>query len=171
MEQENSCEPILDNFPIGQQGKCRARLRYQGMRSEPSQLRVILILALAVLWFSASGLLAPHQSTIPLAQLVRETVQNEIKSSNDHAKFMFRDRKETPKGSQTKLVVETREAMAGMLIAVNDHPLTPEQRRGEEARLERFMNDSAELKKKAKQEKEDAERNKCHCRKGRLKNR
>ena len=128
------------------------------MRSEPSQLRVILIVALAVLWFSASGLLAQHRTTIPPGQLVRETVQNEIKSSNDHAKFMFRDRKETPKGSQTKLVVETREAMAGMLIAVNDHPLTPEQRRGEEARLERFMNDSAALKKKAKQEKEDAER-------------
>src|SRR5438445_6073660 len=48
--------------------------------------------------------------------------------------------------------------MAGMLVAIHDHPLTPEQRQAESARLERFMNDPAELKKKAKQEKEDADR-------------
>ncbi len=85
-------------------------------------------------------------------------MRNEINSNNDQAKFMFREHKITPKGSQTKLVVETCDAMAGMLVAINDHPLTPEQRQAESARLERFMNDPAELKKKAKQEKEDADR-------------
>jgi hypothetical protein len=128
------------------------------MRLEPSQHRVILSAMLAVLFFPASAPSAQQEATTPPAQLVHETVQNEIKSNDDPAKFMFRDRKETPKGSQTKLVVETREAMAGVLVAINDHPLTPEQRRAEEARLERFMNDPVELKKKAKQEKEDAER-------------
>ena len=128
------------------------------MRLEPSQHRVILSAMLAVLFFPASAPSAQQEATTPPAQLVHETVQNEIKSNDDPAKFMFRDRKETPKGSQTKLVVETRDAMAGVLVAINDHPLTPEQRRAEEARLERFMNDPVELKKKAKQEKEDAER-------------
>jgi hypothetical protein len=128
------------------------------MRLEPSQHRVILSAMLAVLFFPASAPSAQQEATTPPAQLVQETVQNEIKSNDDPAKFMFRDRKETPKGSQTKLVVETRDAMAGVLVAINDHPLTPEQRRAEEARLERFMNDPVELKKKAKQEKEDAER-------------
>jgi hypothetical protein len=125
------------------------------MSSEPSQLRLILI---ALWFFSTSALLAEQQASIPPAQMVRETVQNEIKSGDDHAKFMFCDRKETPKGSQTKLVVETRDAMAGMLVAINDHPLTPEQRQVERARLQRIASDPSELKKKSKQEKEDVER-------------
>jgi hypothetical protein len=128
------------------------------MKSDPSQIRMILTAVLATLSLAASATLAEEQPSIPPAQLVRETVQNEINSNNDQAKFMFRDRKITPKGSQTKLVVETCDAMAGMLVAINDHPLTPEQRQAESARLERFMNDPAELKKKGKQEKEDADR-------------
>src|SRR5205814_6026288 len=125
---------------------------------DPSQIRMILTAVLATLSLAASVALAEEQPSIPPAQLVRETVRNEINSNNDQAKFMFREHKITPKGSQTKLVVETCDAMAGMLVAINDHPLTPEQRQAESARLERFMNDPAELKKKAKQEKEDADR-------------
>jgi hypothetical protein len=71
---------------------------------------------------------------------------------------MFLDRKETPRGSQTKLIVETREGMAGMLIAINDKPLTAEQRHAEEARLSELAGNPVALKKKQKSEKEDEER-------------
>jgi hypothetical protein len=71
---------------------------------------------------------------------------------------MFLDRKETPHGSQTKLIVETRDGMAGMLVAINDKPLTPEQRSAEEARLSELANNQEALKKKQKSEKEDEER-------------
>src|SRR5437762_14357352 len=91
-------------------------------------------------------------------ELVRSTVDNEVKSSNQHDKFMYREHKATPKGSQTKLLVETRDAMAGMLVAVNDRPLTPEERKAEEARLNRFLHDPEEIRKRAKQEKEDNDR-------------
>jgi hypothetical protein len=56
------------------------------------------------------------------------------------------------------LIVETREGMAGMLIAINDKPLTPEQRQAEEARLSELARNPEALKKKQKSEKEDAER-------------
>jgi hypothetical protein len=128
------------------------------MNPDPRRVRAIFAAGLVTLFFAAGTALAEEGASISPAQLVRETVQNETKSSDDHAKFMFCERRATPKGSQTKLVVETRDATAGVLVAINDHPLTPQQRQAENARLERFMNDPAELRKKAKQEKEDADR-------------
>jgi hypothetical protein len=91
--------------------------------------------------------------------LVRKAVQNEIKAANDDsAHFLFRGTKTTPKGTTTKLYVETKEATAGLVIANNGKPLTPEQRRAEEARVERFVNHPEELKKKREQERDSAER-------------
>src|SRR4029077_10715643 len=68
----------------------------QAMESDPSQIRMILTAVLATLSLAASAALAEEQPSIPPVQLVRETVQNEINSNNDQAKFMFRDRKITP---------------------------------------------------------------------------
>src|SRR6202165_3118590 len=82
------------------------------------------------------------------SELVRRAVANEIKSNNQGQKYMCRQRKETPAGSQTKLMVETRDAMVGMVVAYNDQPLDQEQRRAEYGRIERFVNESAELEHK-----------------------
>ncbi len=93
------------------------------------------------------------------SELVRKAVQTEIKAANDDtAHFLFRGTKTTPKGSTTKLYVETKEGTAGLVVANNGKPLTPEQRQAEEARVERFINDPEELKKKRRQERESAER-------------
>ncbi len=78
-----------------------------------------------------------------------ETVQNEI-NSNNATKFMFRQREENEHGSQTKLIVETKEVAAGMLVAINDKPLTAEERQKEQARLDGLVNNPQELKKKQK---------------------
>jgi hypothetical protein len=92
------------------------------------------------------------------SELVRRAVANEIKSNSQGQKYMCRQRKETPAGSQTKLMVETRDAMVGMVVAYNDQPLNQQQRRDEYGRIERFLNQPAELERKRKQEKESAER-------------
>src|SRR5882724_10756260 len=84
--------------------------------------------------------MAEERPAVNPNQLVRQAVENEIKSNNHGAKYMFRQRKETPAGSQTKLMVETRDAMVGMLVANNDQLLTQEQRRAEYGRIERFVN-------------------------------
>jgi len=108
--------------------------------------------------------LATAQDSTTLAisptELVRRTVQNEIKAANDVSvpRHMFRSRKQTGQGSQTKLFVETKDGMVGLLLANNDQPLTPEQRQAEEARIQRFVNNPSELQKKRKREKEDADR-------------
>jgi len=92
-------------------------------------------------------------------ELVRKTVQNEIKAADDDsARFLFRGTKTTPQESTTRLYVETREATAGLVIAYNGKLLTPEQRHAEEARVERFISHPDELKKKREQERASAER-------------
>jgi hypothetical protein len=92
------------------------------------------------------------------SELVRRAVANEIKTNTQGPKYMCRQRKETPDGSQTKLMVETRDAMVGMVVANNDQPLSQEQRRAEYGRIERFVNEPGELDRKRRQEKESAER-------------
>lgn len=92
------------------------------------------------------------------AEMVRKSVQNEVKSANDDStRFLFRGIKTTPKGSTTRIYVETKDATAGMVVAYNGNPLTPEQRRDEEARFGRFVTNPEELRKKRQQEKENSE--------------
>jgi hypothetical protein len=93
------------------------------------------------------------------AELMRKAVQNEIKASqDDSAHFLFRGIKTTPQGSTTRLYVETKDATAGLVVAYNGKSLTPEQRQAEEARVERFIRNPEELRKKREQEHEYAER-------------
>ena len=129
------------------------------------QIIGLLVFILATLAFAQTEQpsLAPPSSqppTPPPMQLVRKTAWNEIKAANNPSsrKFMFRSRKQTLRGSQTRLYVETKDGMAGLLVANDDHPLTPEDREAEEKRVARFIQDPAELQKKRKKEKEDSDR-------------
>ena len=90
--------------------------------------------------------------------LVRRTVQNEIKANDNNTAFSFQERRESPTGSQTELIVETREAMAGMLIANNDHPLSPQERQAEIGRLDHLVQDPEELGRKKAKEAETKDR-------------
>jgi hypothetical protein len=92
------------------------------------------------------------------AELVRRAIQNECAAGQGTGtRFMFKDQRRTPRISETKLMVETRDATAGLLVMQDGRPLTPEQRQAEEARLQNYIYNPQELRKKAKQEKEDAE--------------
>ncbi len=92
-------------------------------------------------------------------KLIREAVANEVAASNNSSiKHMFRSRKQTPQGSQTRLYVETRDAMVGLTIAYNDTPLNAAQARGEEARLNSLAANPEQLRRKHSQEQETADR-------------
>lgn len=121
---------------------------------------ILLVVATA---FAAEPPLSPERTTIssyrdPI-ELVRKAVANEIKASEDGAAhFLFRGTKTTPKGSTTELYVEAKDATAGLVIAYNGKPLTAEQHRDEETRVERFIDNPEEMKKKRQQEHENSER-------------
>lgn len=112
---------------------------------------------MALLLFPSIPASSAQRPSLPAVELVRRTVHNEINPSNDDAKYMFRDRKEMGHSSQTKLVVETHDAMAGILVAINDKPLSAQQRGEENARVDRFVKDPDELKKRQRQEREETE--------------
>jgi hypothetical protein len=115
----------------------------------------VLCFALLAGWAAAQVSGTP---AIPAGELVREAVRNEVAAAeHPGAKHFFRSRKQTPKGSQTRFYVETKDAMAGMLIAVDDRPLTPEQQQAEARRLNWLMSSPDQLRKKSAREKEDAD--------------
>jgi hypothetical protein len=92
------------------------------------------------------------------SDLVRKAVENEVKASNDTARFMFKGTKTTPRGSETKFYVETKDVTAGLIVAYDGKPLTPERQRDEEARVERFIHSPEEMQKKREQERASTER-------------
>jgi hypothetical protein len=129
-----------------------------GLGRHPAGRKFTLLLG-AVLAIGCSTAAAPSQlPNLAPADLVRKAVARELAATNEPTNLMFRSRKETRSGSQTRLYVETRDAMAGMLIALNDKPLTPEQRAAEERHLDGLANNPEELRRKQKQEKEDNDR-------------
>jgi hypothetical protein len=89
--------------------------------------------------------------------LVKAAVANEVTANNNPAKHMFRSRKQTPKGTLTRLYVETSDAMAAILIALNDKPISPAQQQAEDGHLAWLANNPEQLRKKRAREKEDDE--------------
>lgn len=124
--------------------------------------RTVNIAGAWILLSAATGFAGQPTTVSPYhdpAELVHKAVQNEIQAANDDtADFLFRGIKTTPQGSTTRLYVETREATAGLAIAYNGKPLTAQQRHEEEARIERFLKNPEELRKKREQERQNAER-------------
>jgi hypothetical protein len=124
----------------------------------------LIFLSLLVFLAAAAPLHADRQqgsssqiSATPI-ELIRATVANEAAAASDNSiKHMFRDDKKTAQGSQTRLYVETQEAMAGMTIAYNDRPLTVEQLQSEEGRLQGLVDNREQLRRKERQEKEEAQ--------------
>jgi hypothetical protein len=96
---------------------------------------------------------------MPPGELVRVAVENEIAASNHPGVLhMFRSRKQTARLSQTRLYVETTDALATMLTAINDQPLTAEQQQGETNHLSWLVNNPDQMRKKHWREKEDEQR-------------
>ncbi len=102
---------------------------------------------------------SPSPAAMPPGELVRLAVANEAAAADTSTvNHMFLSRRQTPKGSQTRLYVETDDAIAAMLIADNDRPLTPQQEQGESNHLKWLMANPDQLRKKHAREKEDADR-------------
>ncbi len=128
-----------------------------------SRMAVTLSLAVVLAGMGATGVGAGAQSivedSVPPVELVRATVANEVAAANqDSMKYMWRDHKKTPWGSQTRIYVETRDGMVGMTVAYDDKPLTPQQRQDEEGRLAGLASNSGQLKRKQREQKEEADR-------------
>jgi hypothetical protein len=124
---------------------------------------IVLVVAGLGATFYLAGAQAASAEQLPApAALVRAAVAKEVAAANDNSvKHMFREYKKFAQGSQTRIYVETREAMAGMTIAYNDKPLTAQQMQGEEGRLAALVRNPQQLERKRRQEKEEADHTLC----------
>jgi hypothetical protein len=155
----------LTRFPVENILKPIVTLRdVRNIGSWSPRIIVAVSLAAALTGIGARSLLADTQSETAQAaaspvELVRSTVAHEVAAANDSStKHMVRSRKQTSQGSQTRLYVETKDAIAGMTIAYNDQPLTPEQMQSEKSRLAELAGSPEQLQHKHWQEQETADR-------------
>ncbi|HET9099951.1 MAG TPA: hypothetical protein VFN62_06135 [Acidobacteriaceae bacterium] len=106
-------------------------------------------LLVGMLWQGFCGSSAAQN--LSAHQLVQQVIANELQANqNDHSHWMYRDSDTFPEKSTVKLVVETPEGTASKLILLNGHPLTPQQRAQDEARMERVIDDPSVVAKQRK---------------------
>lgn len=129
-------------------------------------MNVILKASVAV-WGMATllGAMAAQQAPSPALpqisaqELVRRAISNEETASHEKVHLLFRLRTETAKsGVLTKQLVETNDGVVARLIAINDKPPSPEERKRDDERLQKLASDPQARAAKQKQQKEDEER-------------
>ena len=91
-------------------------------------------------------------------ELVRRAAKNEIKATDYHQYFMYRDHVDYKTHSITKEVIETPQGGLGTTIAINGQPLTPDQRAKDNQKLEKFAKDPEARRKQLLASKEDDQR-------------
>jgi hypothetical protein len=115
-------------------------------------------LLLVILASASSGSLAagPSQNGRAFAHAV---VANELAAdANDHSRWMYRDDNKTPDKHTVKLVIQTSDGDLSKTVEREGRPLTPEEQKKEEERMDAFVQD-ANLRQKQKQDHaQDAER-------------
>lgn len=89
--------------------------------------------------------------------LVRAVVENELKRAADSPLFAFKQRTERPKGTVTKQLVETPEGLIARIISIDDRPVSAEDRKKDDERINRLL-DPNKMREKAKEQKTDEQR-------------
>jgi hypothetical protein len=115
---------------------------------------LMLMTIVAGLLFMLGAPKSLAQPPIPAKELMSKVVANEIEHPKSSRFCMWMDRVAKPKGSWTKQMIETPDGIVARLVAINDKPLTPEQRRAEESRLDGLL-DPANMRKKTSQQRTD----------------
>jgi hypothetical protein len=101
---------------------------------------------------------APEQDTSANA-LGRAVINNELKSqATNHGNWMYQENREDQgKKKKTTEVVQTPRGSLERLLAVDDHPLAPNDQRQEEERIESLVRNPAEQQKREQIKRKEAE--------------
>jgi hypothetical protein len=111
----------------------------------------------ALLLFVSVGHAQQKPNIDPLV-LVRQASQNEIKASDVEQYFMFKDNTDYKDHSVTKEVLRTKQGGLTTTLLINGHPLTADERKKDNEKLEKFANDSDARRKRREANKEDDKR-------------
>jgi len=121
--------------------------------SSGQAIRFLYRSALFFVISACAGSLSPASGTTQNARVfVHAVVANELAAdANDHSRWMYRDDNKTPELHTVKLVIQTSEGDLSKTVQKNGHPLTPEEHREDEQRIDAFVRD-ASLRQKQKQD-------------------
>ena len=115
-------------------------------------------LILAVLLLLVAPLLAARPAAQPVSadDLLRQAVAKEKTAAKDAGYSIWTDRLQKPRGATTKLMVTTPQGIISRTVAINDRPLTAEERSQDDQRINRLL-DPARMNEKAAKQREDAQ--------------
>jgi len=124
------------------------------------------VLTLIPLWFTIP--LACYGQNVPTARnqdgnhdvsLVQQALRAELAAAQDPSHPMrYRLRRSSPRLSTTKELIETREGLVAMLVAVNDKPLNVSDAAKEKARLDGLLADPERQRHRKQAEDDDTKR-------------
>jgi hypothetical protein len=129
------------------------RVQQRSRRLAPPRMLAVLALAIATLspaWARADDIGKPG---LQANELLRQAVANE-KTSAHSEYFAWTDRVQKPHGSVTKFMVDTPQGILSRTVAINDQPLSADQRHQDDERDNRLL-DAGKMREKAKRQQED----------------
>jgi len=117
------------------------------LRTAPS----IVVMSLALI---SPALARPGEGAQPAANdLLRQAVANEkIAGREDY--YVWMDRLQKPRGTVTKLMVNTPQGILSRVVAFNERSLTPNERRQDDERIDRLL-DPEIMREKARKQHDD----------------
>lgn len=107
---------------------------------------------------------APQQQLIPglpadANQFVRQAIYHSIEAeSNDHTRWRYRFHREDDKNNYDRDVVETKDGELARTLFLHGQPLTPDERKQDEERMQKLVNSEEERTQRAKRVKEDSDK-------------
>jgi len=115
------------------------------------------VLAAAVL-FCITAYAQSGNDSMPAGELLRRAVDGELKAqAADHTEWMYQTRVRDEGKDQIKTVIETLEGDLERLRAVNGKPLTPEQEKQEDQRIDGLIHNRREQRKLRRAKEEDGQ--------------
>lgn len=90
------------------------------------------------------------------AELVRETVQNALRVNREAVDWSYRELVRKEGRLETREVFQTTAGTLDRLIAIDNQPLSLEQQRKENARIQALLADPAEIHRERQKQREDA---------------
>jgi hypothetical protein len=123
----------------------------------PGTTPVLVAAALLIIGVPACPQNSSNNARIPAAVLLRKAVSGELKAqADDHSHWMYQVRSRGSGKEQVKEVVETRDGDLDRLQSVNGQPITGEQQKQEDRRIERLTHKQNEQNKRKHAQEEDA---------------
>ena len=125
----------------------------------PVRKRSASLFSVFVLFLSAIALHSQQMQDPHAQEIVRAAVKVELAADRaDHSRWQYRDLNNKPDGEFLYQVVETDHGSVKKKLKHNGHPLTPDELKAEDARIQSFVNDPAQQAKQRKDGEQDDKR-------------